>query len=69
MFGTTMTYDANAASAKSSHEVGEKVWCEVPSTFFDLRIGPNYSWNKKKSPAPPPFYQPIGCDLYFSPKN
>ena len=38
MFGTTMTYDANAASAKSSHEVGEKVWSKF-HRHFELRIG------------------------------
>ena len=41
-------------------------WSRIDSSDFNVRIGPNYSWNKKKAPSPPALYEPFACDIFCS---
>ncbi len=69
MFGKSMTFDDKIAMATTTSDVPERVWGTIPSTNFELRVGPNYAWNKKKEQAPPAFYDPVGMDFFLSPKK
>jgi hypothetical protein len=39
-------------------------WSKIDSSEFNVRIGPNYSWNKKKAPSPPALYEPFAVDIF-----
>ena len=41
-------------------------WSACDHEDFHVRIGPNYSWNKKKAPSPPPLYEVFATDIFSS---
>merc|ERR1711871_58643 len=43
MFGTSMVEDEKVAKATTCKDLPERVWGKIPSTNFEMRIGPNYS--------------------------
>ncbi len=38
--------------------------CEGDHTVFNVRVGPNYSRNKKKAPSARPFFVPFAVDIF-----
>jgi len=39
-------------------------WSTIDHTEFNVRIGPNYSWNKKKAPSASPLYECFAVDVF-----
>jgi len=41
-------------------------WMPVPGSTFNLRVGPNYSYNKKKAPSGSSLYEVVACRAFKS---
>ena len=41
-----------------------QTWSKCPSESFHLRVGPNYSSNKKKAPSPQALLEMVGVDFF-----
>jgi hypothetical protein len=39
-------------------------WSKIDPTEFNVRIGPNYSWNKKKAPSAAALYECFAVDVF-----
>lgn len=39
-------------------------WTKIDSSFFNVRIGPDYNRNKKKAPSGAPIYEPFAVDIF-----
>ena len=48
MFGKSMTFMIRLLWQQPL-DVPERVWGTISSTNFELRVGPNYAWNKKRT--------------------
>ena len=44
----------------------DHTWCNIDHRQFAVRIGPNYSANKKKAPTKAPLYTPFAVDVFCS---
>jgi hypothetical protein len=44
----------------------EHTWSKIDHSDFHVRIGPNYSYNKKKAPSPPALYDAFAVDVFCS---
>lgn len=39
-------------------------WTKIDSSFFNVRIGPDYNRNKKKAPSGPSLYEAFAVDIF-----
>ncbi len=44
----------------------QHTWSKTNHQNFQLRIGPNYDWNKKKAPSKTPLYEIFAVDIFSS---
>jgi hypothetical protein len=44
----------------------EHTWSKIDHSDFNVRIGPNYSYHKKKAPSPPALYDAFAVDVFCS---
>jgi hypothetical protein len=51
-----------ATKAKSAFK--RHTWCRVDNRIFNVRIGPNYGYNKAKAPSAAALYDPIAMDVF-----
>eukprot|EP00906_Rhabdomonas_costata_P010571 RCo014846 len=64
--GSTIPY-CNAADTADTPAAERNVWGPIDAAEFNVRIGPNYSWNRQKAPSGPAIARTVGVDLFRTP--
>jgi Protein ENHANCED DISEASE RESISTANCE 2, C-terminal len=60
--GTTLRRSIVKDTDKEASACADCSWDECSASKFNLRAGPDYSRNKKKSPSPPSIMDVVGVE-------